>query len=229
MLNRRRCLFALCGLMLMATAPLSAPAQSNSKEIMALPAADLVALLQKPDAGEFEKAKACQRLAVVGTKDAIPALVALLPDEKLNFYARFGLEGIPDPAVDDALRDAAGRLTGRQQVGVIDSIGQRRDAKSVELLKGLLTNSDAIVASAAAGAVGPDRHDGCRRCAEGWPEPADAFAERRCRRDARLRGTTCDHRQEGRIARPVLRATPSRCAQACEDSRRGRTTTSPAG
>jgi HEAT repeat protein len=130
------------------------PAQTNSKEILARTPAQLVATLKNPTASIFEKAKACQRLAVVGKKDAIPALVALLPDEKLNLYARFGLEGIPDAAVDDAFRDAATKLQGRQQVGVIDSIGQRKDAQAVCLLKGLLGNCNAAVASAAAGALG---------------------------------------------------------------------------
>ncbi len=130
------------------------PAQTNSKEILARTPAQLVETLKNPAAPIFEKAKACQRLAVVGTKDAIPALVALLPDEKLNLYARFGLEGIPDPAVDEAFRDAATKLHGRQLVGVIDSIGQRKDVQAVELLKGLLGNHDAAVASAAAGALG---------------------------------------------------------------------------
>jgi len=130
------------------------PAQTNSKEILARTPAQLVETLKNPAASVFEKAKACQRLAVVGTKDAIPALAALLADEKLNLYARFGLEGIPDPAVDEVLRNAAVKLHGRQQVGVIDSIGQRKDAQAVGLLKGLLGNSDAAVASAAAGALG---------------------------------------------------------------------------
>lgn len=139
--------------MLVAAAP-AARSQTNSKEIMALPAAKLVEILKNPDAPIFDKAKACQRLAVVGTKDAIPALASLLPDEKLNLYARFGLEAIPDPAVDDALREAAGKLQGRQLVGVIDSIGQRKDARAVDLLKGFLKHSEVPVASAAAGALG---------------------------------------------------------------------------
>ena len=132
----------------------SAPAQSNSKEIMAKPAAELVGLVTDPNATTFEKAKACQRLAVIGTKDAIPALAALLPDEKLNLYARFALEAIPDPAVDDALREAAAKLQGRQLVGVINSIGKRKDAKVLDLLKGLAGNADKPVASAAAHAIG---------------------------------------------------------------------------
>ncbi len=137
-----------------AFAALPALAQTSSKEIMAQPASALVQLIQNPDATVFQKAKACQRLAVIGTKDAVPALAALLPDEHLNAYARSGLEGIADPSVDAALRDAATKLKGRPLVGVIDSIGQRKDAQAVGLLKGFLANTDATVASAAAGALG---------------------------------------------------------------------------
>ena len=130
-------------------------AQTNSKEIMARPPAELVEILKNPNATVFEKAKACQRLAVVGTKDAVPALAALLPDEKLNEYARFGLEGIPDPAADEALRNAAAKLHGRQLVGVIDSIGQRKDAKAVEVLNRLSDiSTDPAVVFAVAGALG---------------------------------------------------------------------------
>ncbi len=132
----------------------STVAQSNSKEIMAKPASELVELVKDPNASAFEKAKACQRLAVIGAQDAVPALAALLPDEKLNLYARFALEAIPDPAVDEALRAAAVKLTGRQLVGVINSIGNRRDAKALELLTGLTGSADKPVASAAAHAVG---------------------------------------------------------------------------
>jgi HEAT repeat protein len=128
--------------------------QNDAKEIMSKKPAELAEILKNPNSTIFEKAKACQRLAVVGTKDAVPALAALLPDEKMNEYARFGLEGIPDPAADEALRDAAGRLHGRPLVGVIDSIGQRRDAKAVKLLSKLIEDEDVAVASAAAGALG---------------------------------------------------------------------------
>src|SRR5262245_38694628 len=78
------------------------------------PSADEQKLLGvlKSEAPIFEKAKACQRLAVAGTKEAVPVLASLLGDEKLAHYARFGLEPIPDPSVDAALREAAGKLKG---------------------------------------------------------------------------------------------------------------------
>jgi len=113
----------------------------------------LIAVL-KSDAPQKEKVDACRQLAVIGTKDAIAPLVALLGDEKLSHMARYGLEPIPDPAVDDALRDALGKLKGRPLVGVIDSIGVRRDVKAVGALTKMLQDSDAQVAQTAARTLG---------------------------------------------------------------------------
>jgi HEAT repeat protein len=115
--------------------------------------AKLVAVLQS-DAPPFNKAQACQRLALIGTKEAVPALAALLADEKLSSYARFGLEPIPDPSVDDALRDALGKLHGRLLAGVINSIGVRRDVKAVNALAKLASDPASEVAPAALAALG---------------------------------------------------------------------------
>jgi HEAT repeat protein len=113
----------------------------------------LIAVL-KSDAPHKEKADACRLLAIVGTKDAIAPLAALLGDEKLSHMARYGLEPIPDPAVDEALRDALGKLKGRPLVGVIGSIGVRRDVKAVRPLAKMLRSPDTQVAQAAARALG---------------------------------------------------------------------------
>ena len=87
----------------------------------------LIAIL-KSDAPSQDKAIPCKQLAVYGTKDAVPALAALLSNSDLASWARIALEAIPDPAVDDALRTAMGKLQGNLLVGVINSIGYRRDA-----------------------------------------------------------------------------------------------------
>ena len=108
----------------------------------------------KSDTGLHEKAEACRELGVVGTKDAVPALAALLADEKLSTHARTGLENIPDPAVDDALRGALSQLKGKPLLGVIASVGSRRDTKALERLTALLSDADAEAASAAAAALG---------------------------------------------------------------------------
>ena len=50
----------------------------GAAQVMSLPAASLIALLQDPGASVYARAKACQRLAVVGDKSAVPALAALL-------------------------------------------------------------------------------------------------------------------------------------------------------
>ena len=82
------------------------------------------------------------------------ALAALLGDEKLSHLARYGLEPIPDPAVDEALRAALGELKGRPLIGVIGSLGVRRDKNAVAALAGLLKDSDPAVARAAARSLG---------------------------------------------------------------------------
>ncbi len=108
----------------------------------------------KSDAPHKEKADACRRLAIVGTKDAVAQLSELLADEKLSHMARYALEPIPDPAVDKALRNALGKLKGGPLVGVIGSIGVRGDAAAVTALKEKLLDSDSHVSQAAAKALG---------------------------------------------------------------------------
>jgi len=125
------------------TVPPSTPEQVNK----------LIAVI-KSDAPHKEKVDACRQLSVVGTKEAVAPLAALLGDEKLSHMARYALEPIPDPLVDEALRDALGKLKGRLLVGVIGSIGVRRDGRAIRALSGMLGDSDAEVAQAAARALG---------------------------------------------------------------------------
>jgi HEAT repeat protein len=113
----------------------------------------LIAVL-KSDAPHKEKADACRQLAIIGGKDAVAPLAALLDDEKLAHMARYALEPIPDPAVDAAFRNALARLKGLHLVGVIGSVGVRRDAGAVEAMAPMLRDSDKQVARAAARALG---------------------------------------------------------------------------
>jgi len=138
--------------------PVSIPPMVDEKygspaQIMALPLDRLIALLQAPDASIYAKAKACQRLAVVGDKSAVPALAALLAEPRLSHYARFALEPNPDPSADDALRDALRKTRGNLQVGIINSIGRRRDGKAIPALGKLLNDRDPEVARAASAAL----------------------------------------------------------------------------
>lgn len=156
----------------------------------------LISVLQS-DAPPEEKAITCKRLAVYGTENAVPALASLLADEHLTSWARIALEVIPGPAADAALRDAMGKVQGRVLIGVINSIGVRRDAGAVSLLAEKLKDSDVGVASAAAVALGciggdqaakileqalaeaspvvrPAVAEGCVRCAEKYLAEAKA-------------------------------------------------------
>lgn len=113
----------------------------------------LIAVI-KSDAPQKEKADACRELARVGTKDAVAPLAALLTDEKLSHMARYGLETIPDPSADAALRDGLGKCKGMLLAGVIGSLGVRHDVQAVKPLTGLLEDADPEVSQAAARALG---------------------------------------------------------------------------
>ena len=56
--------------------------------------------------------------------------------------------------MDDAFRAALPKLKGRLQIGVINSIGVRKDAKALDALSKLIDDSSAEVAQAAAASVG---------------------------------------------------------------------------
>ncbi len=105
-------------------------------------------------AAPAEKALACKKLAIHGSKAAVPELAKLLADEQLASSSRIALEAIPDPAADAALLEAAKTLQGRLLVGTINSIGVRQAAGAVDQLATRLTDADEDVASAAAVALG---------------------------------------------------------------------------
>ena len=113
----------------------------------------LLAVLRS-DAAPAEKAITCKHLAVYGSPDCVPDVAKLLTDAQLASWARIALEAIPGPEASAALRDAAPRLEGQLLVGVLNSLGVRRDAGAVELLTKHLSHADAQVASAAAVALG---------------------------------------------------------------------------
>jgi len=101
-----------------------------------------------------DKADACRELAVVGDRKAVPALVPLLGNEELSHYARHALETMRGAEVDTALRNELSEVKGRLLVGVIASLGVRKDVKAVKPLSGLLADNDPQVAQAAARALG---------------------------------------------------------------------------
>jgi len=119
-------------------------------------APDEAALIEvlNSDADWLEKQTACRQLRQVGTVKSVAALAALLSDERLSHMARYALEPMPYPQAGQALRDALAATNGRPRVGVIISLGARRDAEAVPLLIPLLQASQADTVRAAVGALG---------------------------------------------------------------------------
>jgi len=113
----------------------------------------------KSDAPTFEKARACQKLALIGSVKAVPALAGLLEDEILADYARFALEPVEDPSVDEVFRSALARLKGNQLAGVVNSIGVRRDRKAVSALSKLARDPASQAADEAIAALGRIAND----------------------------------------------------------------------
>jgi HEAT repeat protein len=130
------------------------PPEFDGLAIWKLEPAKLLALVKDPNSTVFQKAIACKKLAFVGGKEAVQPMAALLNHPQLACYARFGLEPNPDPSVDVALRAALPKLKGRLLVGVITTIGVRKDAKALDALTKLMGDGDLEVAGAAAASVG---------------------------------------------------------------------------
>ncbi len=115
---------------------------------------ELIAVIQSGSASRKEKADACRNLGRIGGIDSVAPLAALLTNEELSHMARYGLEPNPDPSVDEALRAALGKVKGRLLTGVIGSLGVRKDAKAIKPIAAFLKDSDPLVVSAAARALG---------------------------------------------------------------------------
>ena len=108
----------------------------------------------KSSASFAEKDQACRDLQIIGTPASIPALAALLADQELSHMARYALQPMPYPQAGQALRDALAKTSSLQKVGIINSLGYRREKDAVPELIQLLADADAEVISAAAAALG---------------------------------------------------------------------------
>ena len=96
----------------------------------------------------------CRKLAVIGTAAAVPSLAALLVNKDISHMSRFALERIPGPEAGTALLDALPKVGGNVKIGVISSLGARRDSAAVAELGGSLKDGDPAIARSAALALG---------------------------------------------------------------------------
>jgi HEAT repeat protein len=124
----------------------------------------------------------CRQLSIAGNAEAVPVLAALLADKDLSDIARYALERISDPAAVAAMRTAMAKAKGSQKVGLINSLGERRDAESLAAISAALGGADQQIAEAAAAALGKI----------GTAEAAKALMDARSRVKAEVKATVTD-------------------------------------
>jgi len=96
----------------------------------------------------------CRMLTICGSAAAVSVVAPLLTDEYHSHMARFVLERIAAPEAGQALRDALPNVSGKLRIGVIGSLGGRRDTAAVPALCALLKDVQTPIARAAAIALG---------------------------------------------------------------------------
>jgi HEAT repeat protein len=96
----------------------------------------------------------CKQIYRIGTKEAVPAVARLLNNDETADMARYALERMPCPEAGDALRAAMEKAKGTTKVGIINSLGARRDAAVVAVLGKLAGDDNRAVAEAALSALG---------------------------------------------------------------------------
>jgi len=106
------------------------------------------------DATRAGKQFVCRKLSIIGTEQSVPALAKMLSGEETSDMARYALERIPGSGVDEALRRSLRGARGNARIGIINSLGRRRDKNSVRVLSRILGGSSQDAAIAAAAALG---------------------------------------------------------------------------
>jgi len=124
-----------------------AKAQSSPAEIRAIEQ-KFIAFL-KSDATPGGKDFICKQLSVMGSEASVPVLTGMLADPKTADLGRYALERIPGPGVDRALREALAKTRDRTRIGIINTLGARRDGASAAALRPLALGSQPAEASAA--------------------------------------------------------------------------------
>ena len=156
-------------------------------------ARSFTALLTDAETTHAAKVFICGQLPLVASDADVPVLAGLLGDAKLGDAARRALEAIEGDAAGAALRAALAQAKGMAKIGLVNSLGARRDGRASDAIAPLLRSDDAAMAAAAARALGeigtkqsaaalqtakhgPAIDDGLLRCAERLNEASDADA-----------------------------------------------------
>ena len=117
-------------------------------------AAELMKVIQSQDATDVDRANAFEKVGDIAGDDAVEPLAEFLSNKKWSHYARFALQKMEGEGVTEALLQSIDTLDGDLRLGVIDTIGRRRDKVAVPRLAKLLAGDDSKLAAAAATALG---------------------------------------------------------------------------
>ncbi len=117
--------------------------------------AKLLTVLKDPNATFGGKQEACKFLSSIGTARSVPTLAAMLKGDRNHAdAARYALERITGPEAGAALRASLATSKGGVRIGVINSLGVRRDTASVRPLAALAAGRDPDVRAASLDALG---------------------------------------------------------------------------
>jgi len=114
----------------------------------------LIAVLKSKTSTQDGKSIACRFLQQIGTERCLPAVSALLDDEILCHYARLVLERLESEPADKAMRDALPNVSDSAKIGILGSLGARRDRKAVDQVGKLAISRNTAVAGAAIETLG---------------------------------------------------------------------------
>ena len=121
---------------------------SNDPAQRAAVAERFAAVVSDPQTSDDAKLFAVKQLKLVAGDAQVPLLAKLLDNSKTTDLARRALQTLPGQRATDALLAALDRLQGVPLVGVVNSLGARREAAAVPKLTPLLSNPDPIVITA---------------------------------------------------------------------------------
>lgn len=98
--------------------------------------------------------RAARILAIIGSDACVEPLAALLGHPEKAHLVRNVLEKLPSEKAGEALRAALATTTGAQRIGVISSLGVKKDQQATAPLAALLNDPDSETVSCAANALG---------------------------------------------------------------------------
>lgn len=128
-------------------------AAAGKSEALAEIEAGLLAVLKEPvsrDAQDY----ICRKLATIGSSASVPALSVLLVKPENSHMARFALQQISAPEAAKALRESITKVDGKTRIGIVTSVGARKDADAVKEVAAQLKEKDPALVKAAAVALG---------------------------------------------------------------------------